>query len=77
MPFFVAREKEKDMTGNLLRRRDVEKKTGYSGSSIYRFMKHNKFPRPIKKEGSCRWLEDEVDKWINELVVTRNTHNGE
>ena len=73
----MAKKKEDGMAGNLLKRRDVEKKTGYSCSSLYRFMKHNDFPRPIKKGGSCRWLEDEVDTWIKELVVARNASNGE
>jgi prophage regulatory protein len=56
----------------LLSRRDVEQKIGYSCSSIYRFMKAHHFPKPIKIGEACRWVEHEVDQWINERIATRD-----
>ena len=60
------------MTQTLLSRRDVEQKVGYSCSTIYRIMKVHGFPKPIKIGAACRWLEDEVDQWINERIAARD-----
>ena len=49
----------------ILRRTEVEKRTGLSRSSIYNKMKHGEFPMPIRLgPRSVGWLEIEIDEWI-------------
>lgn len=50
---------------NILRRPQVENKTGLGRSSIYRLIQLGQFPKPIKlTERSVGWLESEIDNWI-------------
>lgn len=54
----------------LLRRREVERMTSLSRSSIYARMSLGKFPRPIHLgEQTVAWLEAEVLAWIDEQIV--------
>jgi prophage regulatory protein len=60
----------------LLRRKQVEEKTGQARSSLYDAMKQGKFPKPINLGmRSVAWLEDEIDAWIDERVNIRNKQN--
>lgn len=59
------------MADNIIRRPDVEKKTGASRTTIYDWTNpHSKrydptFPRPIRLGvRSVGWLESEIDAWI-------------
>lgn len=56
----------------LLKRQDVESKTGLSRSSIYAAVKAGNFPEPISI-GAHRvaWLEAEVDQWIISRISQR------
>ena len=47
------------MDDRLLRRREVEKITGMSRSSIYRLMPDGEFPRPVKGRPCRRQVEGE------------------
>ena len=47
------------MEERLLRRREVEKITGMSRSSIYRLMPDGEFPRPRQGRPRCRQVEGE------------------
>ena len=50
---------------NILRRQDVERKTGLSRSCIYAFIADGTFPEPIQLgKRSVGWLEREIDSWI-------------
>lgn len=50
----------------LLRLKQVEKKTGLKRSQIYLYMKNGMFPHSIKiGPSSVAWLESEIDEWIN------------
>ena len=56
------------MYDRLLRRREVEKITGMSRSSIYRLMKARKFPRRVKVgRGAVRWRESVIAAWVESL----------
>ena len=56
----------------ILRRPDVEAKTGLSRSGIYDLMKAKKFPRPVPLgEKAVGWLESEIENWIAERVAER------
>ncbi|ANF56352.1 helix-turn-helix transcriptional regulator [Halotalea alkalilenta] len=57
----------------LLRRQEVELKTGKSRSAIYAEMRKGTFPAPVPiGENSVAWLEVEIDRWIAERVAARN-----
>lgn len=65
---------ERIQLGNrLLRRREVELKTGKSRSAIYEGIRQGTFPAPVPiGENSVAWLEEEVDGWIAERLAERN-----
>ncbi|MEY4631061.1 MAG: hypothetical protein RIQ81_1181 [Pseudomonadota bacterium] len=54
----------------LLRRKDVESRTGLRRSTIYERMKNGTFPRPIKLGArvSC-WPEHEIETWLDEQIA--------
>lgn len=64
-------------TGNrLLRRPDVELKTGLSRASLYAAIRAGTFPEPISiGPNRVAWLEVEIDQWINERLAARNLAN--
>ena len=58
----------------LLRRAEVERRTGLSRSAIYRLMREEKFPTPIKiGSHAVRWSESE----LNEFIAARPRATGE
>lgn len=54
----------------ILRRRDVEQRTGLPRSTIYMYMDKGIFPKPIQLGGpsSVGWLEHEIEGWIQEKI---------
>lgn len=57
----------------ILRRKQVEARTGLSRSTIYLKIKEGSFPRPIKLgERAVGWLGNEVDEWLVAKLETRN-----
>ena len=53
------------MNTRIFRLPDVIKATGLSRSSIYLFIKEERFPKPINLGlRSVGWLESEIDAWI-------------
>ena len=58
----------------LLRREEVEERTGLSRSAIYRLMRSHQFPTPIKiGPRAVRWPQSE----INEFIAARPRATGE
>lgn len=58
----------------LLKRTDVELKTGLSRSSIYSAIRARTFPEPIAiAPNRVAWLEAEIDQWIAARLTERNT----
>ena len=58
------------MHDRLLRRREVEKITGMSRSSIYRLMKKGKFPRRVRiGSKAVRWRLSVIMAWLKSLPV--------
>jgi len=58
------------MHDRLLRRREVERITGMSRSSIYRLMQEGDFPRPLKVGSTAdRWKESDIAAWIESRPV--------
>lgn len=51
----------------VLRRRQVEARTGLGRSSIYALIADGQFPAPIRLSANAvGWLEHEIDAWIAE-----------
>lgn len=52
------------MVRTILRRRDVEKATGLSRSTIYLMMSEGRFPRPVRLSArAVGWLEQDISMW--------------
>lgn len=50
----------------LIRLPDVMSRVGLGRSTIYRWMKEGKFPKPVQLGGHVvAWVEDEVEAWIS------------
>ncbi|MFN7887256.1 MAG: helix-turn-helix transcriptional regulator, partial [Betaproteobacteria bacterium] len=53
----------------LLRRPQVEQRTGLSRSSLYEYITDGRFPPPVPLgPRAVGWLESEVSDWINARV---------
>ena len=51
---------------HLLRRREVEARTGVSRTTIYEWVRTGHFPRPIAIGArSLRWREQDIERWIS------------
>ena len=62
------------MEEQFLRRREVERITGLSNSSIYRLMPLGKFPeRVYVSSKAVRWRESDIDDWMD----SRPSEGGE
>ena len=57
----------------ILRRHEVEHKTGLARSSIYELIADGKFPKPVRLTShSVGWLASEIEAWIAERVAERD-----
>lgn len=64
---FVARQNGRREQERLLRLEEVEARTGFRKTSIYKWMDENGFPKPVKfGSRSVRWVAAEVDQWIKQ-----------
>ncbi len=56
----------------LLRRPDVEQRTGLKRSSIYALMKDGAFPQQVSLGSrAVAWVEEEIEVWIEERIKAR------
>jgi len=54
----------------LIRRKEVQTKTGLGASSIYAMMQQGKFPKAVNiSERRVAWIESEVDQWIANRIA--------
>jgi prophage regulatory protein len=62
-------EDAKQSQPTILRRPQVEARTGLSRSTIYARMQEGMFPRPISLGSkSVGWLEGEIDDWLDQRI---------
>ncbi len=53
----------------ILRRKQVEARTGLARSTIYDRIKAGTFPAPISLgEKAVGWIESEIDAWLNARI---------
>lgn len=58
---------------SILRRKQVEKRTGLSRSTIYLRIQEGTFPRPINLGArAVGWLENEIEAWLTARIEIRN-----
>ena len=58
---------------SILRRKQVEKRTGLSRSTIYLRIQEGTFPRPVNLGArAVGWLENEIDEWLAARLEVRN-----
>lgn len=54
----------------LIRRKEVQAKTGLGASSIYAMMKTGDFPQCLNlSERRVAWVESDIDKWIANRIA--------
>lgn len=61
----------------ILRRKQVEARTGLSRSTIYLRISEGTFPKPVNlSTQAVGWVESEIDHWIDETIKTgrQQTH---
>jgi prophage regulatory protein len=63
------------MARNIIRKRRVLERTGFSDTTIWRLEKAGSFPKRLRltEAGAVGWYEDEVDDWIRSRL--RGTGN--
>ena len=65
------------MQDEYLRRRDVEKLTGFGTSSIYRLMGQGKFPLPYQTGArAVRWRKSDIDAWMEKHALVKGYADG-
>lgn len=55
----------------ILRRKQVEERTGLSCSTLYKLISEGKFPKPIQLSGAqaVGWIESEVDAFLRDRIT--------
>ena len=67
----ISSKNQKIESNRLIRRTEVQSKTGLGASSIYAMMKQGKFPQCMSlSERRVAWLESDIDQWIAERVAS-------
>ncbi|MEQ1882830.1 MAG: AlpA family transcriptional regulator [Burkholderiales bacterium] len=58
---------------SILRRKQVQARTGLSRSTIYLYIKAEQFPKPVALgPRAVGWIESEVNEWIASRVQINN-----
>jgi len=58
---------------SILRRKQVEKRTGLSRSTIYLRIQEGTFPKPINLGArAVGWLENEIEAWLAACMEIRD-----
>lgn len=56
----------------LLRRAEVLARVGMAKSTLYLRISAGKFPKPVHLGSSVRWVESEIDSWIQHQMEQRD-----
>ena len=65
------------VSNRLLRLPDVVKRTGLSRSELYRRVKDQAFPKPVRIGARMvAWVEGDIDRWIEDCVARGRAANA-
>lgn len=56
--------------------REVEKRTGSSRQTIWRWVRSGKFPPPSKIGNRNAWLESVIDQWLDDMFGHEDQNEG-
>jgi len=71
----TASKNQQTENQRLIRRKEVETKTGLSASSIYVMMKIGEFPLCLNlSKRRVAWVESEVNQWIANRIAQHKVH---
>jgi prophage regulatory protein len=62
-------------TERLLTIHQVIRRVGLSRNTIYSLIRKGEFPKQVKIGYSSRWLESEIDTWMDFHAKARGGHN--
>jgi len=57
------------MEEKLLTVKEVSEIVGFKVSTLYKFIKTQEFPKPIKIGKSSRWKLTDIKKWLNHQIA--------
>ncbi|POU19368.1 hypothetical protein C3420_13855 [Acinetobacter sp. ACNIH3] len=67
----ILSKEQKNQNIRLIRRKEVQAKTGLGASSIYAMMQQGTFPKSVNiSERRVAWIESDIDQWISERIAT-------
>lgn len=73
----MTTSKNQQTEQRLIRRKEVQTKTGLGASSIYAMMKNGQFPQCLNlSERRVAWIESEVDQWIANRIAQHKATNA-
>ena len=65
-------EMQAERTRRVLRRREVEQRTGLGRSTIYRKIRMGEFPSPIRLgPQTVAWREEDIEQWLSSRPEAR------
>lgn len=70
----AAAEKKVDV---LLRLAEVSRRVGLNKTALYERIASGGFPAPVKIGPCSRWVESEIQAWIDGLKEQRGDRNGD
>lgn len=50
---------------------EVCSRTHFSRTTVYRYINQGRFPKPVRIGQMSRWVEREIDEWIENLMSGR------
>jgi prophage regulatory protein len=63
---------------SILRRKQVEQRTGLPRSTMYLLISEGEFPRPINLgQRSVGWVEHEIENWLESRIKKRDSAEHE
>lgn len=65
------------MVNRFIKLQEVIEVTGLSAPTIYRHVKQGNFPKPVRLGArSSRWVESEINGWIEDRIASSNSTLG-
>ncbi|ENX58156.1 MULTISPECIES: helix-turn-helix transcriptional regulator [Acinetobacter] len=73
----MTTSKNNQVEPRLIRRKEVQTKTGLGASSIYAMMKSGEFPQCLNlSERRVAWIESDINQWIANRIAEHKAVQG-